>query len=115
MSWSVVFHPEMAKDFDALPHAVKKGILTVAKALEVGGPTLGRPLVGTLTSSKIRNLKELRFEAAEGEWRVAFAFDRTRIAVLLAAGDKRPFDGRAEQRFYNRLIRSAEERWATWP
>jgi hypothetical protein len=33
-------------------------------------------------------MKELRFDAADGVWRVAFAFDPNRRAILLAAGDK---------------------------
>jgi hypothetical protein len=53
-------------------------------------------------------LKELRFSATGGVWRVAFAFDRRRTAVLLAAGDKR---GKAEARFYRQLIATAEGRW----
>jgi hypothetical protein len=42
---------------------------------------------------------------------VAFAFDGKRIAVLLAAGDKR---GQPQTRFYNALIALAERRWASW-
>ena len=53
-------------------------------------------------------MKELRFSAADGEWRVAFAFDTTRRAVLLIAGDK---SGGAEKRFYRELIRKADERF----
>jgi hypothetical protein len=44
--------------------------------------------VDTLEGSRHANMKELRFEAAGGVWRVAFAFDRARRAVLLVAGDK---------------------------
>jgi hypothetical protein len=33
-------------------------------------------------------MKELRFSAVDGEWRVAFAFDTKRRAILLVAGDK---------------------------
>ena len=33
-------------------------------------------------------MKELRFDAADGVWRVAFAFDPRRHAILLVAGDK---------------------------
>jgi hypothetical protein len=33
-------------------------------------------------------MKELRFDAAGGVWRVAFAFDPARQAVLLVAGDR---------------------------
>lgn len=52
-------------------------------------------------------MKELRFSAADGEWRVAFAFDR-RKAILLAAGDK---SGGGEKRFYKQLIAKADERF----
>jgi hypothetical protein len=45
-------------------------------------------------------MKELRFSAADGEWRVAFAFDKKRKAVLLVAGDK---SGVSEKRFYRSL------------
>ena len=52
-------------------------------------------------------MKELRFEALDGEWRVAFAFDPKRRAVLLVAGDK---TGGSEKKFYKRLIAMADAR-----
>jgi len=67
--------------------------------------------VDTLKGSRIPNLKELRFRAEAGVWRVAFAFDGQRVAVLLVAGDKR---GVAQDRFYRRLIAVAEQRFAAW-
>jgi hypothetical protein len=42
-------------------------------------------------------MKELRFDASGGVWRVAFAFDPRRRAILLVAGDK---SGVSEKRFY---------------
>ena len=56
-----------------------------ALLLERFGPQLGRPHVDTLRASRHANMKELRFDAAEGVWRVAFAFDEKRNAVLLVA------------------------------
>jgi len=53
-------------------------------------------------------MKELRFNAADGVWRVAFAFDPKRKAILLVAGDK---SGRSEKRFYKQLIKKADERF----
>ena len=38
--------------------------------------------------SRHANMKELRFDADDGVWRVAFAFDPKRKAILLVAGDK---------------------------
>lgn len=53
-------------------------------------------------------MKELRFSASGGAWRVAFAFDTKRAAVLLAVGDK---SGVNEKRFYRELIRKADDRF----
>lgn len=54
-------------------------------------------------------MKELRFQAADGVWRVAFAFDPRREAILLVAGDK---SGSSEKRFYKQLIKIADSRLA---
>ncbi len=53
-------------------------------------------------------MKELRFRVDKGVWRVAFAFDPKRRAIVLIAGDKA---GRNERLFYNRLISKADERF----
>jgi hypothetical protein len=58
-------------------------------ALSRSGPTLGRPLVDTITASKIKNLKELRpGSSGTSEIRILFVFDPWRSAILLVAGDK---------------------------
>lgn len=46
--------------------------------------------------------------ASGGIWRVAFAFDPQRKAMLLVAGDK---GGVSERSFYRGLIRKAEMRF----
>lgn len=91
--------------------AVQVAVVAHVDLLAQFGPTLGRPAVDTLKGSTISNLKELRFDADGGVWRVAFAFDGNRIGVLLAAGDKR---GQKEKRFYKALIATAEQRWESW-
>jgi hypothetical protein len=53
-------------------------------------------------------MKELRFNADDGVWRVAFAFDPERQAILLVAGDKA---GVAQKRFYKGLIARADKRF----
>jgi hypothetical protein len=53
-------------------------------------------------------MKELRFDAADGVWRVAFAFDPERKAILLVAGDK---SGISPRRFYKKLIEVADQRF----
>jgi len=80
----------------------------LARVLQQFGPQLGRPRVDTLNGSRHPNMKELRFSAADGEWRVAFAFDPKRRAILLVAGDK---SGVGERRFYRELISKADDRF----
>ena len=87
---------------------MQDAILAMSRLLEQFGPQLGRPRVDTLNSSRHANLKEMRFSATGGEWRLAFAFDPRRRAMLLAAGDK---SGGSPRRFYRMLIRTADERF----
>lgn len=84
----------------------------LAKLLAEFGPQPGRPYVDTLKSSKQANMKKMRFSAADGEWRTAFAFDPERNAILLVAGDK---SGGSQKRFYKQLIAKADKRFSDHP
>ena len=108
MRWTVEIAEEFEPEFFALPLQVRRTILALSRLLGQFGPQLGRPQVDTLKGSRHANMKELRFGAADGEWRVAFAFDPARRAVLLVAGDK---SGGGKRRFYRALIRRADERF----
>ena len=108
MEWVVEIGDEFEPEFDALHEEVQTEILALSRLLQLFGPQLGRPRVDTLNGSRHANMKELRFSAAGGEWRVAFAFDIERKAILLVAGDK---SGGGERRFYRELIRKADERF----
>ena len=108
MKWVVEVADEFKPQFDALHEDVRTEILALSLVLEEFGPQLGRPRVDTLRGSRHANMKELRFSVAGGEWRVAFAFDPRRRAILLVAGDK---SGGSEKRFYRELIRKADERF----
>jgi DNA-binding XRE family transcriptional regulator len=95
-------------EFDKLSRAVQDELLASLVPLRKYGPSLGRPYVDTLNDSNYANMKELRFKADGGVWRVAFAFDPQRDAILLVAGDK---SGVSEKKFYKRLITKAGERY----
>ena len=109
MVWTVLYHDAFLPEMEALPEAVQDGVLTMAELLTLSGPTLGRPHADTLSGSKHANMKELRFNADDGVWRVAFAFDPKRRAIILVAGDKA---GAAQKRFYKALIAKADARFA---
>lgn len=56
-------------------------------------------------------MKELRFEWKRQVWRVAFAFDPNRQAILVAGGNK---GGADQKRFYDRLITTADRRFDSY-
>jgi hypothetical protein len=109
MPWIVRFEDEFEQEFLALQQGVQDELLAVARVLAEHGPQLGRPYVDTLNGSKHSNMKELRFDAVGGVWRVAFAFDPRREGILLVAGDK---SGVSQGRFYKQLIAKADKRFA---
>jgi len=88
---------------------VKTELATRIERLQEQGPLLGRPNVDTLKGAQRANMKELRFEADGGVWRVAFAFDPERAAILLVGGNKA---GVSKDRFYAELIDTADRRFA---
>lgn len=88
--WSVEFHPACRQWAEGLEQADAEALLAAVRVLRDQGPTLGRPLVDTLKSSRHNNMKELRpGSTGRTEVRVLFAFDLERRAILLVGGDKR--------------------------
>jgi hypothetical protein len=106
--WAVDLCNEFVPEYHALPQQVQDDILAHIGLLEQFGPRLGRPTADTLKDSRHANMKELRFYSAGGVWRVAFAFDPSRKAVMLVAGDK---SGGSERRFYRQFIEKADRRF----
>jgi hypothetical protein len=109
MRWQVVFHQAFEAEYAELSTEVQDALVAASGLLQLEGPLLGRRHVDTLNASVFANMKELRFEAADGAWRVAFAFDPQRRAIVLVAGDKA---GVAQKRFYKALIAKADSRFA---
>ena len=108
MVWTVEFHEDFESELEELAEEVQDDILAHVKLLKAFGPTLSRPRVDTLNSSRHSNMKELRFRVSDGVWRVAFAFDPNRHAILLVAGDK---SKSSKKRFYKQLIEKADKRF----
>lgn len=107
--WSIELHPDVRSEIAALPKQVRISLGAALDAVEVDGPDLGRPRVDTLEGSQHTNMKELRFDAEDGVWRFAFAFDPTRNAVVLVGGDKQ---GKDQRRFYEWLVGVADTRFS---
>lgn len=108
MEWHVAYHGDYLAELEAESEAVQDAVYARAELLKKAGPQLSRPYCDTLSGSTYVNMKELRFTLPDGEWRVAFAFDPARRALLLVGGSK---SGVNEKRFYRDLLRVADERF----
>lgn len=83
-------------------------VMAALRVLASVGPALGRPLVDTIIGSRHNNMKELRpGSSGRSEVRILFAFDPTRRAILLLAGDKQ---GRWDK-WYRKNIPVADDRY----
>lgn len=76
------------------------------RMLEEFGPSLDRPHAGTLRDKKVSKLKELRIRHERKQFRIIYAFDSARNAILLVGGDKVPLGGK---RWYPKFIERAKQ------
>ncbi|MDR1388276.1 MAG: type II toxin-antitoxin system RelE/ParE family toxin [Propionibacteriaceae bacterium] len=108
MAWLIELDRAVQEWLDSLDAATYKAVMAAVVVLSREGPSLGRPLVDTITGSRIANLKELRPPAPGRQAiRMLFAFDPARAAFFLVGGDK---SGDWDQ-WYRRNLPLAEQRY----
>lgn len=108
MPWEVILDDDFADWLRGLDAGPRQEILAGSDQLSRFGPNLGRPRVDTLKGSVYPNLKELRVQYAGEPWRILFAFDPRRRAILLVGGNKVG----DEKGWYRENIPIAERRYA---
>ena len=106
MIWEIVFHREFETWFVNLDVDVQDSIAMVLDVLEAQGAALGRPYVDTIKGSDFTNMKELRVQHDGDPYRLLFAFDPQRQAVVLIGGNKR-----GDKRWYEVNIPIADRRF----
>lgn len=88
MEWVVEFDEEFLLWFEELPEELQDEINAVLIVLAEFGPALRRPRVGNIEGSKYPQMKELIVQHQGEPWRILFAFDTVRHAILLVGGNK---------------------------
>jgi hypothetical protein len=86
--WEVSGTDEFADWYDSLNAKDQSKIDERVELLSQSGPALRRPVVGEITTSTYKNMKELRAKSGPAQLRVLFIFDPRREALLLLGGDK---------------------------
>ncbi|MEV6927505.1 type II toxin-antitoxin system RelE/ParE family toxin [Dactylosporangium sp. NPDC051485] len=104
--WGIYVVDEVRAWIYSLEPSAKARVILAIDALAENGPSLGRPLVDTITHSSLANLKELR----PGTMRILFVFDPWRSSILLVAGDKA---GQWDA-WYREAIPLAEQRYEVY-
>jgi len=106
MIWEIVFHKEFAQWWSSQSESLQDSMTMTLNLLEEHGTTLGRPYVDTIKGSALNNLKELRVQHQGLPYRLLFAFDPQRQAVVLVGGNKA-----GDKRWYKKNISMAEKRY----
>jgi hypothetical protein len=106
MEWDVQFDEDFAAWLLGQEADLRNAIIAHANLLREHGPQLGRPFVDTLEGSDFPNMKELRVQFQGDPWRILFAFDPNRAAILLVGGNKR-----GDKRWYKKHLRIADARF----
>jgi hypothetical protein len=107
MTYEVEFTDEFGEWWDSLTIAEQRSIAFSVRLLEEFGVKLTRPQVDAIHGSKFANMRELRCQHEGRPYRVLFAFDPRRTAMLLIGGDK---TGRTN--WYKEMVPKADQIYA---
>jgi len=88
VEWGAEYTDEFEQWWNGLSEEEQDSVDRKVRLLQQYGPALPRPHSGTVRSSRHANMKELIVQHAGRPYRVLYAFDRRRCAILLLGGDK---------------------------
>lgn len=88
MAYEVEFTDEFGAWWDGLTIAEQISIEAVVELLAEHGPRLGAPHTSAIHGSRHSHMRELRIQHHGRPYRVLYAFDPRRTAILLIGGDK---------------------------
>lgn len=88
MKYQVEYVNEFEQAWLMLDAATQVSIDTVVKLLQEKGPTLPFPHSSDVKGSRHGNMRELRVQHKGEPYRILYAFDPRRVAILLLLGNK---------------------------
>jgi len=104
VEWGVEYTDEVENWWDSLDEEEQESVAACVLLLEARGPMLGYPFSSGIEESKYSHMRELRVQHAGRPYRVLYAFDPRRVAILLIGGDKTGND-----RWYERYVPLADK------
>lgn len=104
MEWEVEFTEEFEEWWESLDEGEQEDIDVVVELLIQSGPLLPYPYSSDVRGSKYGEMRELRIQHQGNPYRVLYAFDHRRVAILLTGGSKKGGD-----RWYKRFVPVADK------
>lgn len=88
VKWEVEYTDELGDWWASLTVAEQESIDASVRLLEEKGPGLGFPHSSGIKGSRHPHMRELRIQHEGRPYRILYAFDPRRCAILLLGGDK---------------------------
>lgn len=104
MEWEVEYTDEFEAWWDGLSEAEQEDVAAYVMLLEKKGPTLPFPYSSDIRGARHTHMRELRVQHKGRPYRVLYAFDPRRAAILLIGGDKT-----GDERWYEVNVPLADE------
>ena len=103
MAYEIEYTDEFEVWWNTLTEAEQIDIDAVVLVLESRGPQLGFPYSSGIEGSKYDHMRELRIQHKGDPYRILYAFDPRRTAMLLIGGNKG-----GDDRWYDKYIPIAD-------
>jgi hypothetical protein len=103
MEWDVEYTDEFGDWWGALMEEEQEDVFAVVQQLRDRGPRLPFPYSSGIEESRHSHMRKLRIQHAGRPYRVLYAFDPRRAAILLLGGDKT-----GDERWYEKNVPIAD-------
>jgi len=107
MTWNVEYTDEFGEWWGTLTEAEQTDIVAAVGLLEVRGPALPYPYSSDVRGSRFGQMRELRIQHRGSPYRILYAFDPERTAILLIGGNKT-----GNRRWYEKFVPMADRLFA---
>ncbi len=104
MNWDIEYTDEFGNWWHGLSEAEQESIFQSVRMIEDHGPNVPFPHSSKILASKHSHMRELRIQHAGRPYRVLYAFDPRRCAILLIGGDKT-----GDDRWYLKFVPIADK------
>jgi len=104
VTWLVEYTDQFDEWWESLSEDEQDSVAATVGVLEERGPTLQHPISSSIESSRHSHMRELRIQHQGDPYRVLYAFDPRRAAILLIGGNKTGND-----RWYEEYVPQADD------